>query len=303
MRASIRWSWIALVGAISASPLVAQVSEGPKDRLFRTIDWASGPVTGGLGSEAEVEVPAACRFTGASGAKTFMEVTENPATGKEQGILLCPAADTATGPWFVVFSYDASGYVRDDEGQSLDADAIMKALQEGTEQANNKRWERGWEPIHLLGWERPPFYDPSTHNLTWSTRIQGTSGSVDVNHSVRLLGRGGVMHADLVAGRVQLATAVPAFDAILARYHFKTGRAYAEWRSGDKVAEYGLTALIAGGVGAAAVKTGLLGKFWRVLVAVGAAAWKFLVALAAGVAAWVRSVFQRKKGKAGGGAP
>ena len=39
-------------------------------------------------------------------------------------------------------------------------------------------------------------------------------------------------------------------------YSFKPGGLYAEFRAGDKIAKYGLTALVAGGVGAvdAAVK-------------------------------------------------
>jgi uncharacterized membrane-anchored protein len=35
---------------------------------------------------------------------------------------------------------------------------------------------------------------------------------------------------------------------------------------GDKLAGYGLAALVAGGAGAAAVKSGLLQKFWKLLV-------------------------------------
>ncbi len=45
------------------------------------------------------------------------------------------------------------------------------------------------------------------------------------------------------------------------------GQKYAEWRSGDKVAKYGLTALIVGGAATAAVKSGLLIKFWKLIVA------------------------------------
>ena len=50
-------------------------------------------------------------------------------------------------------------------------------------------------------------------------------------------------------------------------FHLLPGQAYSDWRSGDKVAKYGLTALIVGGAAAAAVKTGLLFKFWKLIVA------------------------------------
>ena len=111
----------------------------------------------------------------------------------------------------------------------------------------------------------PPRYDPVTNNLTWAIRAS-SEGSEVINHSVRLLGRKGVMDADLVLGPSQVGAAVPEFDKLLTGFEFSTGNRYAEWVKGDRIAEYGLTALVAGGVGAAAVKSGLLGKIWKALV-------------------------------------
>ena len=74
------------------------------------------------------------------------------------------------------------------------------------------------------------------------------------------------MDADLVLGPSQVGTAVPEFDKLLTGFEFSTGNRYADWVKGDRIAEYGLTALVAGGVGAAAVKSGLLGKIWKALV-------------------------------------
>ena len=60
--------------------------------------------------------------------------------------------------------------------------------------------------------------------------------------------------------------AVPALGSLLNDYSFNPGQRYAEFTRGDKVAEYGLTGLIVGGGGAALVKTGLLQKFWKLIV-------------------------------------
>jgi len=62
------------------------------------------------------------------------------------------------------------------------------------------------------------------------------------------------------------------FDALLTGFEFSTGNRYAEFRQGDRIAAYGLTALVAGGVGAAAAKSGLLSKLWKLLVVGGLAA-------------------------------
>jgi uncharacterized membrane-anchored protein len=274
-------------------------SDSDKDRrraLFESIEWTAGPTKGRLGSVASLDVPSGCRFTEEKGAKTFMEFTENPASGGEVGLLLCEitAADTAqSSRWFVVFDYDASGYVKDDEKTELDAAKILSTLQDGQREGNKERRKRGWAELTLDGWVRPPYYDQNTHNLTWATRILA-EGDTTVNHSVRLLGRGGVLKADLVIGPTEFEQALPTFDQLVAATEFTAGQTYAEWREGDKVAKYGLTALVAGGAGAAAMKLGLFGKLWKVIAGILAAAGKVIIAGVAAIAAALRSIFRKK---------
>ena len=55
------------------------------------------------------------------------------------------------------------------------------------------------------------------------------------------------MSVDLVLGPERLVAALPAFDALLQGYEFKSGRKYAEVKAGDKIAEYGLAILVAVG--------------------------------------------------------
>jgi len=229
------------------------------------IPWAKGPTKGVLGAEATITVPASCLFTGMDGVKAFLEATQNNASGNERGVLLCPANGT-NDTWFVLFSYDQSGYVRDDEGASLDADAILESVRRGTDAGNRERKRRGWGTLTVEGWATKPFYDRATNNLTWAITARDNEGGRTVNHSVRLLGRGGVMHADLVTTPEQLAVLVPTFNTMIGGYTYSSGYKYAEWRSGDKVAAYGLTALVAGGAGVALVKSGLLVKFWKLIV-------------------------------------
>ncbi|HEX7769105.1 MAG TPA: DUF2167 domain-containing protein, partial [Dokdonella sp.] len=59
---------------------------------------------------------------------------------------------------------------------------------------------------------------------------------------------------------------VASFKRSLDGFHFNPGETYAEYREGDRVAEYGLTALVAGGAVAIAAKTGFLAKFWKLIV-------------------------------------
>jgi uncharacterized membrane-anchored protein len=260
----------ALLCLLAWSPLAAQDTQEPS--AFEQIPWQSGPVMGDLGGEAQIQVPEGCLFTGAVGTGQFLELTQNPAAGNERGTVICDMNSETTEPWFVVFSYVDMGHVKDDERDKLDADDILESLREGNDYGNKTRRERGWEILTIEGWAKQPYYDQATNNLTWATIVSSGTEGKSVNHSVRLLGREGVMNADLVAGEPQFAAVLPTFDQMVSGFSFKTGHEYAAWKEGDRVAEMGLTALVAGGAGVLAAKTGLLAKLWKGIVALGIAA-------------------------------
>jgi uncharacterized membrane-anchored protein len=231
----------------------------------QSIPWEDGPTVGKLGDVAEITVPAGYRFTGAQGARMVMELTENPTTGRELGVLI-PAQESDV--WFVVFEFDPIGYVENASKEELDADAILESLQKGTEASNEERKRRGWEAFHVMGWSKSPFYNASTNNLTWAIRGKGDNSPAEtINYSVRILGRRGTMNVDLVINSEQSAAVVPEFENMLGGFQYTTGSRYADFVSGDKVAAVGLTALVAGGAGAVAAQTGLLSKFWKLIVA------------------------------------
>ena len=267
MRAILRLSAIAGLAMVTAitAPLAAQDQEIP---------WEDGPVDGSLGTQSKVKVADGCRFTAAEGTQAFMRMTENPTNGRERGTALCHVvrADGDTSYWFAVFEWDASGYVKDDEKGNIDGDAILKSLKEGNQAGNRERRKQGWSTIDLIGWERAPYYDDQTKNLTWATLLRDTTGSETINHSVRLLGRAGVISVDLVTSKEDYAAALPAFEELIATHEYLEGHRYSEWREGDKIAAYGLTALVAGGAGVLAAQTGLLAKLWKVIAGVVVAA-------------------------------
>ena len=257
---------------------------------FASIEWLTGPSKGRLGEVGEIEVPKGCRLTQERGATTFLELSENIPDGDEVGLLLCDDRSDDDRQWFVIYTYDASGYVKDDEKGHLDSNAILKSLREGTDEGNLERKKRGWAEMRIDGWLRPPYYDEKTHNLTWSFKGGDSDGGSVVNESVRLLGRGGVLHADLVLNPKQVDSVVPDFDKVVLSTTFVPGSRYSEWKSGDKVAAYGLTALIAGGAGAVAMKSGLFAKLGAAI----AGLWKLLAAGFLALSTRLKNLFKRK---------
>ncbi len=236
------------------------------------IDWQDGPTVGKLGDLAEIKVPEGYRFAGADGTRKFLELTQNPPTGGELGVLIPERKDNeeTAGFWFVIFEFNNIGYVKDDDRDKLNADNLLKELQTNTEEGNKERARRGWPAYNIDGWFKSPYYDVSTKNLTWATRghsLENGKEEKSVNYSVRILGRRGTVDVDLVLGPDAVSTVLPRFAEVLGGFSFKAGHSYAEFRPGDKVAEYGLAALVAGGATAIALKTGLLAKFWKLIVA------------------------------------
>jgi uncharacterized membrane-anchored protein len=94
-----------------------------------------------------------------------------------------------------------------------------------------------------------------------------------INYNTRILGRRGVMEVKLVVGSEELEANLPAYKQLLGTFDYIGGERYAEYKPGDKLAKYGLTALVAGGAVAVAAKTGLLTtilllfkKAWKLLI-------------------------------------
>ena len=253
----------------------AQQRQGPK------INWQDGPTTANLGDIGEIKIPEGYRFADKEGAQKLLQASQNLVSGKELGIIV----SNDESHWAMLFEFDERGYIKDDEGNKLDATELLKSLKEGTEDANAERAKHGWKPIHVTGWERQPFYDPQTHNLTWATLVRGDEpgDTGSVNHEIRILGRRGTMDVDLIASPAEYASLTGTFNSLVSGFHYKEGNRYSDFTKGDKVAEYGLTALILGGGAAVALKTGLLAKFWKFIVmgivAAGAAIKKFFRAI------------------------
>lgn len=234
------------------------------------VNWIGGDydlkmTVADLGQLAQVDVPIGYLFANGDDTQKLMQYLGNVVSGTEVGLLMPEAEE-----WFAVFEYSATGYVSDDDQDALDAEEMLEALIEGNERANDYRRERGFGTLEIVGWETEPRYDDQTHNLEWATRCQEEDGSIVINHNVRLLGRRGIMEVMLVVDAEALPAALPQFRQRLEGFSFKSGYRYAEFQPGDKVAEYGLAALVVGG---AAAKSGLfkhLGK-WLLLAGIAVA--------------------------------
>ena len=268
---------ISLALAASLAVLTVGGAAGAQQGQGPMLDFQRGPATFSInGDLAEIDLSDSFLFLDARNSQRLMELNQNPVSGTEAATVV-PIPEE--GAWFLIFEWDPMGYVEDAEAD-LDADAILESIRQGTAAANKEREKRGWSTMQILGWQEQPSYDPETNNLTWAI-IGESEGVRNINYIVKLLGRDGVMTATLVASPEELPIASAHTKHLLTKqFAFQSGHTYAEFVPGkDKLAEIGLAALIVGGAGAALVKSGLLARFWKVilvgLAAVGTAVRRF----------------------------
>jgi uncharacterized membrane-anchored protein len=273
--------FVMLVIAMSFFPGTG-MAEPPKP------EWVVGPAVVDLGKNlAQLSITEDYIFAGSEDTKKIMEYMGNPLTNNEIAYI---APNNQTTNWFIVFDYIPIGYVKDDEKDSIDYDAILKAIKTGTEKGNKIREEKGFSPLTIKSWHNEPYYDANTHNLTW-TLLAEQNGAELVNHNVRILGRHGYISAVLVTDVPTLSACRAQLDEIVSNIAYKQGKSYAEYVQGDKIAKYGLTALIAGGAAATATKFGLfkvLAKAWKVILIA-------VIGFFAAMKNKIKSLFSRKE--------
>ena len=269
------------------SPVSDEEARKAAFERIETFGWTRNG-KGPLGSVADIEIPKGFRFTQKSGTKNMMELFGNIPNDSQLGFISPENLE-----WFVIFSFDDVGYVKDTDKDQLDADKILEQIKSGQDEANEIRAEKGLKKLYLVGWAMKPRYNESTHNLEWAIKVRDESGSESVNYRTKLLGRKGVMNATLLVGPEEMNAFLPDYQKMLTGFSFRQGQTYAEYRQGDKVAQYALTGLITAGAGVALLKSGWLAKLGLIFVKLGKATYLVVV----GALAALKRLFVRMFGK------
>ncbi len=241
---------------------------------------------------ARLNVPDSLRYLGPKDAETVLvKIWGNPPSEEKPLGMLLPAGKTpvSEGAWGVIIQFEESGYIKDDDAAKINYADLLKQMQEDTRKANKERQNQGYPAIELVGWATPPRYDASTKKFYWAKELKfGGIEENTLNYNIRILGRRGVLILNAVADMSQMAEIERATPSILSAVDFQEGHRYADFDpASDKVATYGLAALVAGGVLA---KTG----FFKMIIAALLAGKKFVIIGAIALFAVVRKIFGRK---------
>jgi uncharacterized membrane-anchored protein len=288
--------------ACSAAPAFAD--ETPADtpaaadvdvaQLLDSLHFQHGKINlpGGI---ATLDLPPSFRYLNPEdSARLLTKGWGNPPGATTLGMIFPEDLDPMSRDgWGVIVTYDKDGHVKDDDADSIKYDELLKDMQQATAADNEERKKQGYPAMTLLGWAEKPSYDKASHKLYWAKELK-TAGDQQsgLNYNIRVLGRDGVLVLNAVAGMDQIGTIRSEMQRVNVFTDFTAGHRYADFNDRtDKVAEYGLAALVAGGIGA---KLGLFGKLFALLLA-----FKKVIFLAvAGAGSAIFKFFKREK-KAG----
>jgi uncharacterized membrane-anchored protein len=270
-----------LLGLLWATFALAAMTPEDIHKIREDADKAAkaGPIEIPLAGQGVLKLPAGHVFVPQPHATRVLQAMGNPGEDSSVQGLIFPSSETVD--WVMVLRFEPSGYIKDDDAREWDAAKLLQSLRDGTAEANKEREEMGVPGIEVTGWAEPLVYDATTHRLVWALASHQIGAPAEapqgVNYNTYVLGREGYFSLNLITDLTLLSAHKASAQQMLSALDFDAGKRYADFNSStDKVAEYGLAALV---VGLAAKKLGFLAmifvflaKFGKVLLLGGAGA-------------------------------
>lgn len=279
-----------LLTVTGAAAAQESAPEAAVQQFLSSLTYSTGPARIEP-AHALLDLKPGYRFLAAADARRVLEeFWGNPPDESVLGMVV-PDADPlgSEHSWAVVVTYADEGYVSDADAKEIDYTELLTDMKAQTADTNAAMKEAGYPTVDLVGWAQAPRYDAAEHKLHWAKELkfEGTENNT-VNYDIRVLGRAGTLSLNAIADVADLDRVNAGMGEILAMAEFEPGHRYEEFNPAtDRVAEYGLAALVGGGI---AAKSGLFAKIGVLL----AKSWKLVAIALFGVVAVGRKLFGKK---------
>jgi uncharacterized membrane-anchored protein len=219
---------------------------------------------------AQLNLPAGFKYLNAEQSQYVIhDLWGNPARTDVIGMLFPETGGPyADSNYAFIISYDAMGYVKDEDADKINYDDMLKNMQSSEKEANTERLKQGYPSIHIVGWAQKPYYDKDTKVLHWAKELEfGGEESHTLNYDIRILGRKGILSLNAVAQMSELSLVKRDISKVLNIAEFTEGNKYADFDPKiDEVAAWGIGALVAGKVLAKAGGFAVIGKFLKFII-------------------------------------
>ncbi|MBI2742257.1 MAG: DUF2167 domain-containing protein [Rhodospirillales bacterium] len=239
MRCAIAFCLGFLVLASAATARIPESTNEPVD-TDKALQWRDGKTLRLPVSGATLKAPAPVRqLVGRDAARVWAAVSGGPAPAGIEALL----HDPRTGE-MVIFQNLGRGYVRFDDWDTLDLDAILRSVAEIAEAGNSRRRRAGLPGIHVVGWLEPPTLDRSTNSVRWAIEASSDHGLPVISSMALVFGRGGFEKL-IWGGNVMFASRGNLLKIGQANFAFPVGGRYTDYQVGDRLSEYGIASTIA----------------------------------------------------------
>jgi uncharacterized membrane-anchored protein len=254
------------------------------DSIANSFTWQNGKVDLNNGM-ASINVPGNMRYLDAEQSnRVLTELWGNPPSNNTLGMLFPIDKSPVTADVFAFnITWDAMGYVKDDDADKVNYDELLKELQKDTKEASKQRVEAGYEAIEVVGWAAAPYYDKSTKVLHWAKELKFGTGEMGntLNYDVRVLGRKGVLSMNAIGNMTSIDAVKSVIPGVINSINFNEGHRYADFNAKiDDVAAWTIGGLVAGKVLAKAGFFVILLKFLKPILigiaALGGLIWRLI---------------------------
>jgi uncharacterized membrane-anchored protein len=220
---------------------------------------------------AQLTVPQGFKFLNAEQAKTVLvDLWGNPDGDDVSLGLLMPENVSVMSDSGYVFNvqYDEIGFVKDDDADKIDYNDLLKQLKEEAVEDSKERVKLGYEPIQMIGWASPPYYDKTKKILHWAKEIKfGENEENTLNYNIRVLGRKGVLVLNAISTMPNLKIVKDDLPKVMNIVQFSEGNTYKDFDPKvDEVAAWTIGGLVAGKVLAKVGIFALIAKVGKIVV-------------------------------------
>ena len=166
------------------------------------------------------------------------------------------------------------GFIKGDDWSNVDTNDFLQEMIENSKENNKERIKNGYKTVSNISWHITPNFNKDLGYVFYSLLVEFDDGTETYNSTAMILGRKG--YTDLTfLFRENIAHLMPSeIDKVVKNFIYSTGAQYTDYKSGDKVAAYGVGALVAGSLGIKGLaKTGALAvlaafakKLWFIIL-------------------------------------
>ncbi len=245
------------------------------DSLEQHLDYRTGEIVIGE-NLAKINLPDGFRYLDPENTAHIVTDTWGNPPSETLGMIVPEGVNPySISGWGVVISYEDEGHIDDEDASSIDYSSLLTDMQADVASENEIRMAQGYDTYQLKGWAEDPHYDATTHKMYWALDLHFGMEEEDypgtLNYNIRVLGREGVLVLNAVSGMDQLADVRQDMDALIPAVAFTNGNRYTDYTPGsDKLAAYGIGALVAGKIASKAGLFSLIGaflvKFWKFIL-------------------------------------